>query len=88
MIAAGVNPVCFDEAIAELMGFAKGKIPTLITAREANRYPLVTSNVEAKFCSNEKKYNQLTPAEIPKKARLNFVPTAGWMEICRSWNEV
>lgn len=78
MIAAGINPVCFDEAIAGLMGFDKEKIPTLKTARGVKKYPLITSNAEPVFYSNENKYEQHTPEELSPKERLSFIPSRGW----------
>lgn len=79
VIAAGVNPVCFDEAIATLMGFDKEKISTLKSARAVRKYPFVTPTLDAKYFSNMEKYDQYTPMELTKDAKLKFIPSKGWM---------
>ena len=78
IVASGINPVCFDEAIATLMGFDIGKIPTLETVRKVKRYKLVGSDAKAKFCSNRSEYNMRVPTELNAYIRLGFVPTDGW----------
>ena len=57
MIISGVNPVCFDEAIATLMGFDINKIPTLKQIRKRNtKYRIVSSDIHPIFILTHLKY--------------------------------
>ncbi len=79
IIAAGENPVCFDEAICTLMGFDTAKIPTLERVRSIQgTYRLVEPDEEPVFVSNDAMYDGKTPAELPFDSLLHFIPTAGW----------
>jgi uncharacterized protein (DUF362 family) len=81
VIAMGDDPVCFDEAILELMGAKVEYIHTISHARnpkgtiritEQNSFPFLISNDIRwnKKCLNQLEYNDL----------LHFVPTSGWKE--------
>ncbi len=78
VIAAGVNPVCFDEAITILMGFDPDKIPTLQTIRKVKRCTIVDAEAQANIYSNKMEYNNHTPLELSADIRWEFVPTEGW----------
>ena len=80
LIAAGVNPVCFDEAIATLMGFDMKKIPSLVTARNIRgKYRLTENDDEPLIVSNYNAWDHKKPSEISKQDLLNFHPTSGWI---------
>ncbi|MFH1836249.1 MAG: DUF362 domain-containing protein [Methanobacteriota archaeon] len=68
LIVSGTNPVHVDFECARLMGFDPLKIKTIMGARNNGKYPLLSSDIEPKVKSNEKK--------IPIK---NFIPAAGWV---------
>ena len=79
MIAAGTNPVYFDEAICALMGFNPEKIPAICTARSVSApYTLADAETQAVFCSNSERYHQRTIEELDPEDRLHFLPTGGW----------
>lgn len=81
MIAAGTNPVCFDEAIATLMGAKINRIDTLRQARNTHGgYKLVEETDQAYLVSNDVRYDGKTIPELAKKDLFYFVPTTGWME--------
>jgi len=79
IIAIGEDPVCFDEAIAELMGANRSYIHTLCRARnpkgnlmltEADSIPYLVSNIPR---WNHKHLDELRPNDL-----LYFKPTSGW----------
>lgn len=79
MIAAGTNPVCFDEMIATIMGFDYLKIPSIRCSRnmfgnlqivEKEEFPQLASNCEA--------LNGCEIKDITKSSALSFEPTSGW----------
>ena len=79
IIAAGTNPVCFDEAIATLVGFDYKKLPSIKRAREDNsRYPLVDSDAHPFISSNLTALNGCYLETIPNMTNLNLIPTSGW----------
>ena len=79
ILAAGLNPVCFDEAIATLMGMAIDKIPTLQTARRIKEpYKLATDGQSPIYVSNDPALHEKTLQSIPAEALLRFAPSAGW----------
>lgn len=80
IIAAGTNTVCFDEAIAGLMGFDIKKIPSIINARNVHgKYRLVAENQSPVLKSNIANYNNKFPQEVfSRKTAFNFIPTSGW----------
>lgn len=79
VVAMGEQPVCFDEAIATIMGMDISKIPTLIQARSiVGHKKLVNPKMRAHIVSNEKKWNDKSIEDIDKKDTLQFIPTSGW----------
>ena len=79
IIAAGTNPVCFDEIIATLVGFDYHKIPSITRAREANqRYALVDQEVKPVVASNLPDLNGSHLEQIPLIEDFILIPTSGW----------
>lgn len=79
IIAAGFNPVCFDEAIASLMGMDIHQIPTLQSVRAINDlYKLVNSDQQPIFVSNDSALNEKHLQDLRQKDLLHFIPTDGW----------
>lgn len=79
ILAAGLNPVCFDEAVAALMGMAIEKIPTLQTVRKIKEpFKLATDGQAPIYVSNDPALHEKTPQSIPAEALLRFTPSAGW----------
>lgn len=80
IIAAGINPVCFDEAIATLMGMDIEKIPTLQTVRSiTGPYQLVQEAQEPVIVSNDNRLQGKNAAAFPVECRLNLIPSDGWL---------
>lgn len=78
-IVAGTNPVCFDEAIATVMGFDYHKIPSIVCSRnvqsgltlvEKEQYPILKSNMP--------ELNNMDLDNISDEKLLQFEPTSGW----------
>lgn len=79
IVAAGMNPVYFDETIATLMGFDIEKIPTLQCVRKSKDLSLASKDTsEIILKSNVKQYSGKHIKEIEKEDILNFEPTLGW----------
>lgn len=78
IIATGYNPVCFDNAIATVMGFDPQKIPTICVAKELDSKYSAFAFEPVTFCSNDEKYDKKATSELNKKHMLNFKPTSGW----------
>lgn len=79
MIVAGINPVCFDEAVTTLMGFDIRQIPTLSTARNIKgNYKLVEADTQPVFYSNVSEWNKKTISSVDKATLFHFIPTEGW----------
>lgn len=79
IIAAGSNPVCFDEVICTLMGFDIAKIPSLQCARSIQgKCEIVGKGETPMIVSNDAMYNGKRPNELSKNALLQFIPTTGW----------
>lgn len=79
IIAAGDNPVCFDEALAALMGFDKNKIPTLVQARNAKpKYSVSNGKVHTVLLSNQEKWNKKDITTIERKESFQYVVSDGW----------
>lgn len=70
MIAAGLDPLSFDEAICTLMGFDPRKVPTF--------QAISSKNEDIHYVSNSQLYNGLSPSELKKSSMLNFTPASGW----------
>lgn len=78
IIATGFNPVCFDNAIAFLMGFDPKKIPTIRLAKNLDPKFRAFEFREVTFCSNDSRYDGKKPEVLGRKGSLNFRPTSGW----------
>ena len=79
IIAAGQDPVCFDEVICTLMGFDKRAVPTLGQVRAVkDKYVLPGANAEPLLVSNAPCYNSKRIDEVARKDLLDFIPTSGW----------
>lgn len=79
IIAAGTNPVCFDEAIATLMGMDLQKIPTLVTMRSLRlKRELVRQDEVPVIVSNNPAFNGKEPRELPFESVFHFTPSDGW----------
>ena len=79
IIAGGENLVCFDEAVAMLMGFEINKIPTLKRCRQkTGKYALLASNDIPVIVSNNNSYHLKRIGDISRDKSLQFVPTSGW----------
>lgn len=87
VIAAGTNPVIFDDVITTYMGFDSKKIPTICCARGIKSiYKLVDENVKPVIVSND----DLLENDLSDKRLLveDYEPTNGWKGyIERSRNE-
>lgn len=74
LIAAGTNPLRFDEVVTTVMGFDPDKIPTIKNVRRAfgvkQNTTVIRSDVEF---FDGKKFD-----EIPKNMCMNFAPPDGW----------
>lgn len=80
IIAFGENPVCFDEAIATLMGAKLEYINTTKQARNIkDKYQIVSPDESAYILSNKKEYNNKSLSDISEKDLLYFEPTSGWI---------
>lgn len=77
IIAMGMNPVSFDEAISAIMGFDPSLISTIRNARNIKEYAFAEVN-ETIIKSNNPIYNLKRPHEITYKDSLKFKPTIGW----------
>lgn len=79
IIAAGQNPVCFDEAISTMMGFDYKKIPSIVRARKSkSQLPLVDENEQVFLISNKDSINEKKIGELESRDLLWFEPTSGW----------
>lgn len=79
VIAIGENPVCFDEAIATLMGAKLEMISTIQHARNPKGgMDLVDKDTQPYLISNDERYNGKTIESISSEALLYFEPTSGW----------
>jgi uncharacterized protein (DUF362 family)/glycosyltransferase involved in cell wall biosynthesis len=77
IIAMGLNPVCFDEAISSIMGFEPSVIPSINNARNIKDYYIADEN-ETLIESNNPKFNLKNPGEISYSDSLQFKPPMGW----------
>ncbi|MBK5261026.1 MAG: DUF362 domain-containing protein [Peptostreptococcaceae bacterium] len=79
IIAAGTNPVCFDEAICTIMGFDILKIPTLKRVRGVqNAYQIVDDMMTPLLVSNDIRYDKKHISELTRNNLLNYIPSTGW----------
>lgn len=77
-IAIGTNQVCFDEAIATLMGFDISLIPTMSNARNVvGKYSLCKDQYPL-YISNSEKINGKSIDDIRYDDTYKFEPTSGW----------
>lgn len=81
IIAAGENPVCFDECIAKLMGAKLEMISTIKHARNPKgRFRFVENNLKGRIISNDISLNGKDIDQVTEKEILYFQPTNGWKE--------
>jgi len=81
IIAAGLNPVCFDEAIASLMGMDIKKIPTISAVRGIQKqYKMAEDGQEPIFVSNDPSLSGKRIQDLQSEDLLRFVPTDGWKD--------
>lgn len=79
IIAAGQDPICFDEVICTLMGFDIKAIPTLAQVRSVKgKFMLPGAKAEPMIISNVPCYDGKKIGEIAHKDLLDFIPGAGW----------
>lgn len=79
IIAAGINPVCFDEAVATLMGMDIAKIPTLTTIRHIpGKRQLVDQGEFPLIISNDPMLDGKRPRDLPPEVLFHFTPSDGW----------
>jgi len=80
IIAAGFDPVLFDETIATIMGFDPKKIPTIRQARSIPDSLVLTNNESSSLLvkSNYQGYNVTNLRDIKKNDILCFEPSSGW----------
>ncbi len=79
IIAAGINPVCFDEAIAALMGMDIERIPTLQAVRRITGIYRLVQEIQAPcIMSNDSRLLGKRVTEFPAECRLNLIPSDGW----------
>lgn len=84
LIAVGENPVCFDEAVATIMGANLDYIKTLThTRKPKGRYALVDKEKIAFLLSNDEHWAGKTIRELDSKSIFYYVPTSGWAEAFR-----
>lgn len=81
MIAAGEDPVCFDEAIATLMGAKIEYMHSINRARSLKgKYELTQKDTKALLISNSLTYDNKYLSELTEEDLLYFIPSSGWNE--------
>lgn len=79
IIAMGENPVCFDEAIATLMGANMNYMHSINRARNRKgKYMLIKEESMPFLVSNSIKYNHKYLSNLLDKDLLYFIPSTGW----------
>ena len=82
MITMGEDPVCFDEAIATLMGANIERIHSIKRARNlTGLYALTESKSMPLLLSNIKQYNNKHIKDLGGEDLLYFIPTSGWTDV-------
>ena len=78
IVAAGVNPVCFDMTISKIMGFDYQYIPSINNANKNScKYPIGFTN-DLLILSNKEIWNKKQIDQIEKEHSLRFKPNSGW----------
>lgn len=81
MIVLGTNPVCFDEAIATIMGAKLDFIHTLKRARGSlSPYKLVGEDEHPWLLSNDIRWNEKGIDDLRGDSICFFEPSSGWTE--------
>lgn len=81
IIAIGEDPVCYDEAIATLMGAKMEYMHSIIRARNIRvKFRLTPGGSQPFLISNYDNYNQKHLGDLKEKDLLYFIPTTGWNE--------
>lgn len=78
MIVTGYDPVCFDEAVATLMGARIEKLMPLVRCRRVRKYPVTKEDSEAYFVSNDVRYNRKCLKGVAPEDLLYFKPVYSW----------
>lgn len=78
-IAMGGNSVCFDEAIATLMGMDINKIPSIQNARNLlGEWLLIKRDEKTEIISNNKQWSKKNVHDFQISDTLNLIPSNGW----------
>ena len=81
ILAFGEDPVCFDEAIATLMGAKLEYIHSITRAKcLSGKYRLSPEKSMPFIVSNKKEYNNKYLKDLREEDLLYFIPTSGWKE--------
>lgn len=87
MITMGIDPVCFDETIATLMGAKMEFIHTITRARSLkSKYAFTDIDSEPLLVSNDGRYNNKKLSDLSEDDLLYFIPTTGWTEAFKTKN--
>ena len=87
MIAAGINPVSFDEAVSAVMGFDYEKLPSIVRSRNVQgQYNIVENDERTYIISNDKRFDGNTPKVIDWSDSLQFEATSGWVHHIEKYN--
>lgn len=78
IIAMSDSVVCFDEAVASILGFDVKKIPLYTHVRNDHVYPLEREDNHAAIVSNCEQWDQKRIWEINKDNAINIEPSSGW----------
>lgn len=77
IIAMGQNPICFDEAIAAVMGFKPSLIPSISNAQGMKWYDF-SEKEKTLLTSNLINYHRIRPGDLAYEDTLKFTPSEGW----------
>lgn len=78
IIAAGRDLVCFDEAIATLMGFDVRKIPLYRHIRNVSDFTIAEDELKPVIVSNVYKWNNISLDQLNSTNTLMIEPSLGW----------
>lgn len=79
IIAMGDNGVCFDEAIATLMGMDINKIPFIRNARNLRtEWPLINNNEKTEIISNNVQWSKKNVLDFDILDTFHLTPSDGW----------
>lgn len=88
MIVLGNDPVCFDEAVATLMGAKLEYIHSIKRARSLKgKYAITPCDSMPVLISNSPQYNNKTLCQLSDEDLLYFIPTSGWVKAFKEKNK-